>query len=209
MEGKLALKGFLAVFMLVAALMTGLGVVSAYDGFGGNPLFDLFYSPTFQVGLIIVLFFALIFFALLKSGFVENRGIAVAVSGVLSFLIVAAFWREGYINRFGGVLGSWFLVLGFLVLLFFVLRFLSKRIGAWSVIVIVFIGWLVIKGIDPYFVDMFSGFPNAFFVFWESMQGVWGFVGVVIISLIILSLRYKKVRNALRYDLGRISVGGY
>ena len=155
--------------------------------------------------MVFILFFAILFYSTSKA-FKKNRPVAVAIAIALTLLIVGALVQRGFFDSYyGDVIGDWALALAALLVFAFIVKLLYNSFGKKTVIVILFITWLILTFMDPYSI-LPPTMPDFVFIIYDFASGFSGFIILVIASLVLLAFKNKRMRNALSTDLGNIIV---
>jgi len=184
-------------FIVLLLLMVLIGNVSAYVPSVEEGVDALVNNDLLQFAFIFAIFAALIFYASNRA-FKDNKGIAVAISVAVSFLVTSAIVREGFLYGHLGVseeITAFVLVFGVLVASFVILKVFYTNLGRVPTVLILFFIWVVL-----FFLDLDeTAFPygslyDYFFLVYNWFASFVGLIAIVIISLFILFWKKKKVK---------------
>jgi len=186
----------LAISLLSAILLSVL--VSAYSfGWGGGYYSSpemLLENPWIRFGLIMGLFFALIFFALSKT-FKSNMGAGIVISLVLSFAIAGVFSREW--SFMAGNFREWiFLVVG-LIAIFSFAKIGYDLIGPSGAPLAITISMLILNSID---LERYLPYEVADSFFGMIIYALSSWFGIIIFAVITVAVMMRYGFSKRQYD---------
>ena len=155
--------------------------VSAYSyGYYGSPL-DYLDSEWIFFGLVFIVLFAIIFYALNKS--MSEQTIAGVISFAISLFVTIIIQRKGWLDDYSGDgFVSLVLIAVFLIIIVFLISVLHKNLGLKGVSLSLIAIWIGLNVIDPY-----EYLPWEFI---ESFMPVYDFISswFVLLGLIVLTV---------------------
>lgn len=130
-------------------------IVSAYGwnfpGYYGSPS-DFLENEWVRFGLIFILFFAIVFFAVSKT-FKENKGAAVAVAVAVSLFITMAVAQRGWLYSYAGdEIGEYLFIIAIILAIVFFIKVITSLIGGLGLFITLFLIWYLFSN---------TGFPDA------------------------------------------------
>jgi hypothetical protein len=175
--------------LFLAFLIVSIPIVSAYTPFYyylSSPS-ELLQSEWVVFILMFAIFFAVTYFAIGKT--IKSKGAATIISAAVAIFIAAAVSQRAWYSGFmGDSLGSWFLLAALVVGFLMLLRVIGNMFGGIGMIVLVFIGWYLVKGMDVFYY-LPSGLMNSdisgVLEFIVSPDFIWVLVGITVLILLI------------------------
>jgi len=181
-------KGKLSVTLLAMTLMVILPLISAYSwgaGYYNSPL-DYLDNEWTIFGVIFLVFFAIIYFAVNRS--FNNNLISGVVAAGISLFIALTLARRGILYGYvGNEIGSWVLMLAILVGIGFLIKFAYGSFGIKGTAISFVLLWYIIHIIDPYEFLPYEILSNTFMNIYEFIAS-WTFGIILIILSIFLSI---------------------
>ncbi len=172
------------IIVIISALLLLPIISAAYSGLGFgswyySPL-DFFESEWVMFALVLLVFFATIFYTLFKI--FKNKAVAAIISGALAILITVAITERGLIETYGGgEISSWALFLAGAIGIAFLIKFASESFGPnggkFATALVVFLVWLVLHNFYPeqLIPELLTRVP-AFMWFYEFLIGPLGLI---------------------------------
>ncbi len=174
---------------LFLALILSLPIVSAYGSLSyylSSPS-ELLQSEWAIFILMFAIFFAVTYFAVGKT--IKSKGAATVLSAAIAIFIAAAVSQRAWYSGFlGESLGSWFLLVALVVGFFMLLKVIGNMFGGIGMIVLVFIGWYLIKGMDISYYLPYGLINSDIFWIFEyivSPDFIWVLVGATVLIFLI------------------------
>ena len=167
-------------------LILSLQLASAYNGYGygwySQPgLSQIFTNEWVQFGFVFLIMFGFLFFALSKT--INQKGVVVVIS--IAIGLMASFALNTY---YGEMIPAIILVLAVIFLLFIAFQF----VGPIATVILLFLLWLLLHFSEPYSIlpsDLLTYEVTRAYAF---IAGFWGFIILVVVSVILLLIRVKK-----------------
>ncbi len=178
-------KSSLSILML--NLIT---LASAYNGWG----WGYYLSPSYflenewvRFGLIFVLFFAIVFFAVGRT-FKENKGVAIAVAVAVSLFITMAIAQRGYLYSYAGEeIGSYLLIFALIIGAILVFKVMASLIGGLGLFLGLFGFWFILNR-TQYSYFFYDAIPYSLLPVYDFLAGdsfiIWLIVAIVIVLVI-------------------------
>ena len=192
MKSNISLFG-LIVFNLVLLIQLASAQTNIID--------FLTYDPFFRFILLFILFFAIVFFAVKNAFGEKNRNIAIIVAFVLSMFITLALVQRGYLfSYFGDDIGAWALIIAVIVAIGLLIKLAYANLGKWGAIVVLALAWFMLLALDPYdYIPLGSGGDTIIGIY-DLLTGYWGFLGLILVCLIIGFRKDKKDKRRHYYE---------
>jgi len=173
--------------ILLASIFLIIPMVSAYSwGYYQGPL-DYLDNEWVRFVIIVLIFFAIIYFVLMKT--FDNKAVAAVVALGLSLFIALAMARRGMLYGYvGDELGSWILIIATLIGCAFLIRFAYDSFDNLGAIAAIIGIWYVLHIIDPYEIIPYALLTDQFITLYEFISGGFGGIVLIIATLIILNL---------------------
>ena len=192
---KLTITTFLLLFSIT--------IVSAqFGGYYGSPL-DILENEWVMFGIIFLVFFGVIFFAVSKT-FRDSRAVAAIVAAGISLFISLTLARRGWLYGYAGdELGSWLLIAAALIGFGFLIKLAWENFGHLGTITVLIGTWVLLHYLDPFDVLPYNA-PYQIFDIYEIIAGGWGLAAAIIISIFIVSSTQrgeKTIRGVLNKAL--------
>lgn len=136
------------LLFLLSVLVLPLVSAYGYSGYGGNVIDSIINSEVMRFGAVFLLFFALVFYATLKT-FKEQRGIGIIVAVVVSFFITSAFVQNGFLYGYvDSGITTWALIVGLLIAVVLFLKVIYENLGKGSTLGFVFVLYALLWFVD-------------------------------------------------------------
>lgn len=158
--------------------------ISAYNGWD-VPGMDVFENEWVKFTLIFIALFGIMYFAMYKP-YTSNIALVATISASLSLLITITILRRGFLYSFTGEgIGSWIVIIGFIIAGVALFRFFKKYFDKWwwlFGIITIFVLFV--------FVDMWEILPESmqYGPIGDFISMVESFSGIIIIILIVLAI---------------------
>lgn len=181
----LSLVGFLLALPFISALSYG------------NSWNNWFYTPEYYLSnpwiifvAIFIIAFAIIFYTVNKS--FNNTPVAAVIGIGLSLLISVTASQRGWLYGYvGNDLGSWILIITFLIGFGFLIKFVHTSFGKIGTSIVIISAWFLLFITDPYQVLPYEFMTPTFVTAYEFLTSIWGFIIIAIILLVIYNLEKK------------------
>lgn len=188
-----------ASLIIATILLTSL--VSAQWGWGYSYLSpgNLLDNEWVVFGLIFIIFFAVIFFALSKT-FKENLGVAAIVAGAIAFIIAVVFSRRVmFYGYFGEEVGGWITLIALLLVLLLGLKAILDLTKSPIILAAGIMGiWALLTFFDWELLLPYNVIDSPFF---QTITGQTGFIIALVLFIIIIAAS-KPIKNAIRKKSG-------
>jgi len=143
------------------------------------------YNQNFQFVLIFAIFFAVIYFST-KKVFKGETGIAIAVSVAISLIISLAMAKRGMLyDLLGGEIGSWAIVIGFFIVIVFLISLTYSRLGKGGTITIIWLLYLILLYADPGSRIPYGMLSWILGTIYDLMSGWLGIILMIVATIII------------------------
>ena len=195
---KKLFSGLLALFIIPLISAYSHGFFGRFGGYGGPRA--LFQNEWVIFGIIFLVFFALIFYSLNKR--FENNAVSSVIAGGVSLIIALSLSQRGlyfgYFGGFGGFgqgLGDWIMFLAIIFGIFIGFKFIFENFGPAGSIPAVIVFWYLLRTIDIFNVLPYGFVTNEFLDIYGVVISIPGGFILVVISIYISSILYKKRKD--------------
>lgn len=174
-------------YILIGIILLIIPLVSAqYYGYYDSPL-AIFDNEWAMFGIIFIIFFGIIFYTINRS--FKNVAVSASVAGALSLLIALTMARRGLLLDYTGYeMGSWVMIIVFLIGLAFIARFAYENFGPIGTGFALMGIWAILRAIDIYEFLPYELLTDNFIKIYGFITSFFGLAIIIIAIIIIVSM---------------------
>lgn len=170
--------------MFLIILLTLPNILAQWGSWGyfNSPEY-YFDNPLVMFAIVFLIFFGVVFYTVNKA--FKNTPVSAVIAIAISLLIAITLTKRGWLYGYAGEeIGVWILVVVFLLIIGFLIRFAFEAFGYLGPPAAVLAIWFILKSIDPYEIIPYEIADNIVPIY-EIITSIFGGIILVAITFMI------------------------